>query len=246
MVRDCLFLNWALAVDRLPPPPAPLRYQIAPGAGPDRVFATALLFRQEGLRFTRLPLLRVSHPQFNLRLSVLDEEDIPSVLFVRILVPMWIFAGVRWMAHQPARVARFWFPSPSRNPKAPSWSWRVSRGADLKLVASMAAPAVADRDGGPDFESWSQQVDFIRQRPRGYLPSRDGLRRVDTVHPSTNVWPLKVEMQDVGLLRASLSLPPTDPWPPLYSSWLCPDIPMSFELLGRPAVRLPRQVPATG
>src|SRR4029079_191795 len=68
LVRDCLFLNWALPASALPEPASPLRYQLHSWQGEDWVFASAVLFHQEGLHFEGLPLPRLSYPQFNLRL----------------------------------------------------------------------------------------------------------------------------------------------------------------------------------
>jgi len=94
-VRDCLFLNWALPADALPEPPPPLRYQLHSWQGRDYVFASALLFHQDAVHFAALPLLRFGYPQLNLRLYVLDQDGVPSVLFRRMLMPSWVVPGVR-------------------------------------------------------------------------------------------------------------------------------------------------------
>src|SRR6202035_544612 len=101
-VRDCLFLNWALPAAALPAPVAPLRYQLHSWQGEDYVFASALLFYQEGLHLPALPLLWVSFPQLNVRLYVLDGEGVPAVLFRRMLMPAWLAPGVRLVTGQPA------------------------------------------------------------------------------------------------------------------------------------------------
>ncbi len=76
-VRDCLYLNWALPVEGLPEPAPPLRYQLHSWQGRDWVFASALLFHQDAIQLSALPLLRVGYPQFNLRLCVLDGRASP-------------------------------------------------------------------------------------------------------------------------------------------------------------------------
>ncbi|HTQ79664.1 MAG TPA: DUF2071 domain-containing protein, partial [Thermoanaerobaculia bacterium] len=101
VVRDCLYLNWALPAAALPPLPPPLRYQLHPFQGEDHAFASAVLFQQEGLHLARLPSLRLSYPQCNLRLYVLDGDGVPSVLFCSMLMPLWLVPGVRLLSHQP-------------------------------------------------------------------------------------------------------------------------------------------------
>src|SRR5204862_1950838 len=74
VVRDCLFLNWALRPEDLPEPPEPLRYEVLTGPQGDFVFVSAVLFRQEGMHFPNLPLPRLSYPQCNVRTYVLDGD----------------------------------------------------------------------------------------------------------------------------------------------------------------------------
>ena len=92
-VRDCLYLNWALPAESLPEPPAPLRYQLHLWQGRYWVFASALLFHQDALHLTALPRLRFGYPQLNVRLYMLDEDGVPSVLFRRMLMPAWVVPG---------------------------------------------------------------------------------------------------------------------------------------------------------
>src|SRR5260370_31104094 len=87
VVRDCLFLNWALPADALPEPPAPLRYQRHAWQGSDHVFASALLFHHDAVRWSAFPLLRVGYPQLNIRLYVLDGAGAPSAPFLPVLMP---------------------------------------------------------------------------------------------------------------------------------------------------------------
>ncbi|HXO25877.1 MAG TPA: DUF2071 domain-containing protein [Thermoanaerobaculia bacterium] len=249
VVRDCLFLNWALPVEGLPEPPAPLRYQRHAWQGRDHVFASALLFHHDAVRWSAFPLLRVGYPQLNVRLYVLDEDGVPSVLFQRELMPAWVAPGVRLVSHHPAASARLDFPRPSREAGAGSWSWRAERGGTLTVRAWVHSPAFGE---GPRIGSWDETVRYFQERPRGYAVQGGALHRVEASHPPVEaVWPLAAEV--VGgdsLLRHLLALAPGLPapphphpplqgtpavpqdghghLPPLHSSWLCPEIPFSF------------------
>ncbi len=255
VVRDCLFLNWALPVEGLPEPPAPLRYQRHAWQGRDHVFASALLFHHDAVRWSAFPLLRVGYPQLNVRLYVLDEDGVPSVLFQRELMPAWVAPGVRLVSRHPAASARLDFPRPSREAGAGSWSWRAERGGTLTVRAWVHSPTFGE---GPRIGSWDETVRYFQERPRGYAVHGGALHRVEASHPEVKaVWPLAAEV--VGgdsLLRRLLplapglpgpapSLPPhlahapnqTTPavpqdghghLPALHSSWLCPEMPFSF------------------
>jgi hypothetical protein len=249
VVRDCLFLNWALPVEGLPEPPAPLRYERHAWQGRDHVFASALLFHHDAVRWSAFPLLRVGYPQLTLRLYVVDEDGVPSVLFQRELMPAWVAPGVRLVSHHPAASARLDFPRPSREAGAGSWSWRAERGGTLTVRAWVHSPAIGE---GPRIGSWDETVRYFQERPRGYAVHDGALHRVEASHPPVEaVWPLAAEV--VGgdsLLRRLLPLTPglAGPHhsptplqatpavpqdghghlPALHSSWLCPEMPFSF------------------
>jgi uncharacterized protein DUF2071 len=252
VVRDCLFLNWALPVEALPEPPAALRYQRHAWQGRDHVFASALLFHHDAVRWSAFPLLRVGYPQLNVRLYVLDEDGVPSVLFQRELMPAWVAPGVRLVSHHPAASARLDFPRPSRDAGAGSWSWRAERGGTLTVRAWVHSPTFGE---GPRIGSWDETVRYFQERPRGYAVHGGALHRVEASHPPVEaVWPLAAEV--VGgdsLLRRLLPLAPGLPGPPhpppphpphptspavpqdghghlpaLHSSWLCPEMPFAF------------------
>jgi Uncharacterized conserved protein (COG2071) len=253
VVRDCLFLNWALPAEALPEPPAPLRYQRHAWQGRDHVFASALLFHHDAVRWSALPLLRVGYPQLNVRLYVLDEDGVPSVLFQRELMPAWVAPGVRLVSHHPAASARLDFPRPSREAGAGSWSWRAERGGTLTVRAWVHSPVVGE---GPRIGSWDETVRYFQERPRGYAVHGGALHRVEASHPPVEaVWPLAAEVvSGDSLLRRLLPLAPLAaglPGPPhashpsqqatpavpldghghlpaLHSSWLCPEMPFSF------------------
>jgi len=264
VVRDCLFLNWALPVESLPEPPAPLRYQRHAWQGRDHVFVSALLFHHDAVRWSAFPLLRVGYPQLNVRLYVIDEEGIPSVLFQRELMPAWVAPGVRLISHHPAASARLDFPRPSRQAGADSWSWRAERGGTLTVRAWVHSPTFGE---GPRIGGWDETVRYFQERPRGYAVHGGALHRVDASHPPVEgVWPLAAEVGGDALLRRLVPLasglpdpgqgtPAMRPqdghglWPALHSSWLCPEMPFSiaFDLVPKvhPVVqRLPH--PAAG
>lgn len=207
VVRDCLFLNWALPVEALPEPPAPLRYQRFSWQGHDHAFVSALLFHHDAVRLRALPLLRVGYPQLNVRSYVLDEEGMPSVLFHRELMPAWVAPGMRLVAGHPAASARLDFPRPSQDVGAKSWSWRVERGGTLTVRARVHSPTVGE---GPRIGSWEETVRFFQERPRGYAMQDRTLRRVDVWHPpAEGIWPLAAEITGSDdLLRRLLRLSP--------------------------------------
>jgi hypothetical protein len=241
VVRDCLFLNWALPAEALPEPPAPLRYQRHAWQGRDYVFVSALLFHHDAVRWSAFPLLRVGYPQLNLRFNVLDEDGVPAVLFQRELMPAWVAPGVRLVSRHPAASARLDFPRPSREAGADSWSWRAERGSTLTVRAWMHSPSVGF---GPRIGSWEETVRYFQERPRGYAVHGGVLHRVDVSHPPVEaVWPLAAEVGGDALLRHLLppapglrsqvasAVRPQDgngAWPALHSTWLCPEMPFSI------------------
>ncbi|HVG06446.1 MAG TPA: DUF2071 domain-containing protein [Thermoanaerobaculia bacterium] len=255
-VRDCLYLNWALPVEVLPEPPAPLRYQLHSSEGRDWVFASALLFHQDAVRLAALPLIRVGYPQFNLRFYVLDREGTPSVLFRRMLMPGWVVPGVRLVSHQPAFGARLDFPRPTVDAGDGPWRWRVEHGGTLEVRAWRDMSAVSAGAGigeGPRLGSWDDTVRYFQVRLRGYAQNADGrLRRIDVRKPSAVAvaWPLRAEVSGAQLLPDLFCLPSNGfAWPPLHSAWLSPEIPFAFELGLVPkevAVRRSMPQPAAG
>ncbi len=204
VVRDCLFLNWALPVESLPEPPAPLRYQRHAWQGRDYAFVSALLFHHDAVRWSAFPLLRLGYPQLNVRLYVLDEDGVPAVLFQRELMPAWVAPGARLLGHQPAASARLRFPRPSRDAGAQSWQWRAERDGTLTVRAWVHSPAFGE---GPRIGSWEETVRYFQERPRGYAMHGGALHRVDAAHPPVDaVWPLAAEVGGESLLRRLLPL----------------------------------------
>lgn len=264
-VRDCLYLNWALPAEGLPELPEPLRYQLHSWQGSDHVFASALLFHQDAVRVPTLPF-SFGFPQLNLRLYVLDPDGVPSVFFCRMLMPSWVAPGVRLLTHQPASRARLDFPRPSRAINDEPWCWRVRSGGSFEVRAWQDSPQVGE---GPRLGTWEQTVRYFHERPRGYTESGGDLHRIEARHPWTACWPVHAEVRGEEMLRRLLpgvrhgsnngtkggngsvgshegALSPA--WPALHSSWLCPEVPLVFELGLVPKVRLAPTVahPAAG
>jgi hypothetical protein len=227
VVRDCLYLNWAFPVAALPTLPEPLRYEEHAEEDACFVFGSALLFRHEHLQVAGLPFLRLSYPQFNFRFYVTDHEEVPSIFLHRLLVPHWVVPSSRWLAGQPAVGGRFHFPAPTVEAESGSWQWEVHREASLKLTACQGSPQVGV---GPSLGSWERMTSYFRQRRRAYLVTAGGLRSVETSQRSVPIWPLSVEIQERHLLDLCLPLPEDTVWPELHSAWLCPEIPLVFEL----------------
>jgi hypothetical protein len=245
-VRDCLYLNWALPVDKLPEPPAPLRYQLHSWQGRDHVFASALLFHQDAVHFSSFPLLRVGYPQLDLRLCVLDGQGVPSVLFRRMLMPAWVTPGVRLLTHHPASRARLDFPRPSKNPgDGGPWVWKVGRGGgSLQVRAWQHSPQAGE---GPRLGNWEQTVRYFEERPRGYTEGTGTLHRIEAGIPHAACWPLRVELRGEDVLGPWLGLEGNGSgpgWPQLHSAWLCPEVPFVFELGLVPQIQMAPSVPS--
>lgn len=227
VVRDCLYLNWAFPLDTLPEPPDPLRYEVHSLQQDRFVFGSVLLFRHESLHIESLPVLKISFPQFHLRLHVLDHDEVPAVWLRHILVPGWVVPGLRWLGQQPAEAARFRFPRPSIELDLDTWRWEVVRGDSLVVSARQASPRVGS---GPTLGSWQQVVDCVRLRERAYVAGAAGLRAIHTSQRSVPLWPMDASLEEVSLLRTSKALRGVDNWPDLHSAWICPEIPFTFEM----------------
>ena len=221
LARDCLYVNWAVPLE-----------SAHDWDGGQWIFASALLFRLSGLHLESLPFARVSYPQMNLRLYVLDEEGQPSVLFLRMLVPFWIAPMSRLLGRQPATAASLSYPSPSQSPDDGSWTWTIGRRPELEIHGRLASPGLS-ATRGPRLGSWEQTVEFFRHRRRGYAMWDNRLRSVRTSHPAVPVWPLEVEVSESRLVAACMPEVETDVWLSPHSTWLCPEVPFYFEL-GKP------------
>jgi len=228
LARDCLYLNWALPLERAPALPVPLRYEIHTDGGEHFVFVTALCYRLSGLRLQALPMLWIGYPQMSVRLYVLDEDGVSSVLFLRVLVPPWVVPGSRLFGRQTAIAARLDFPSSPVEPRDEGWSWRVaSRGRQLEVAARPAAP---EAPRPPRVGSWYEMVNHFRHRRHAYALRGQRLRPITTSRPAVSVWPVAAEVSDAGLIARAVPGFGTDDWPELHSAWICPEIPMRFEI----------------
>lgn len=242
LVIDALYLNWALPAEALPPPPEPLRYQEVDSDGGPRVLASALLFRNRGVHIHGAPFLRLSYPQLNVRLYVIDGDGVPSVLFLDMMLPRWVKPAVVLAARHPVSTARFDFPEPSLDPGGDGWRWVVAQGKRLEVVARRGSGLTG---AGPSLGSWEATVRFFRERPRGYVESGGRLHRIETEHPRVPVWPLAAEITDASLLADLLPMggDGAGGLPPLHSAWLCPEIPFVFDLRLVPKVQLEAAMP---
>lgn len=241
-VRDCLFLNWALPMACLPPPPQPLRYETHRRADGEVAFVSALLFRQEGLHLAEIRSPRLAHPQCNLRFYVRDEEGAPATWLYTTLGPWWVLPFARLVAGQPFVGAHFRCDRPAETPAGGRWSFRVSRGARLEVAVRRAAPQVP---AGEEFATWERAVDYFRLRQRGYVRTHLGLQRVEMQPAAVDVWPLSAEVGRDDLMPALL--PGTvGEWPALHSAFLLPEVAAVWELLPPLQAALARQVPAPG
>ncbi|MEM7350004.1 MAG: DUF2071 domain-containing protein [Acidobacteriota bacterium] len=235
---DCLYVNWALPREVAPALPPPLRYEVHQSGGVDYVFASTLLFHLSGLRLETLPFLRLSYPQMNCRVYVLDGDGVPSVLFRRILVPAWVVTASRWLSRQPTAAARFAYPRPSKGPRSDAWSWSVHNHQSLELAGKLASPRFGP---GPNLGAWEITLDYFRQRPRGYVLWKEQLRPIATSKVSVEVWPLQVEVGSAGLVAECFPDATGDVWGVPHSAWLCPEIPFIFELGELRTLQLPRR-----
>ncbi len=239
---DCLYLNWALPRESAPELPPPLSYEVHEWQGERYVFASALLFRLTGLHLDTLPFLRLSYPQMNCRVYVLDGDGVPSVLFRRNLVPFWAVPMSRILGRQPASAARFTYPRPSNGSRTDAWSWSIQGRRGLEVAGRLASPRFGN---GPRLGSWQNTLDYFRQRPRGYVIWDRRLRPITTSRVATEVWPLAVEIVVADLVGECFSDVEADVWSAPHSAWLCPEIPFRFELAELRALTLaPAPVPA--
>lgn len=244
LVRDCLYLNWALPVRWLPTPPSPLHYDRQPWQGEDHAFVSLLLFRQHRLRLTTLPLPRLSYPQCNFRFNTCGGDAAPSVLFNNLFVPYWVVPGARWVARRPVAGARFDYPESTRNGGADSWRWVIRRRRHRFAVRARPGDPVPPR--APSLGGWEETVRYFRVRPVGYGLYEGRLRRIRTSHPRVTVVPVRVELEQDELLRHLLPPPQGERWPPVHSAFLCPEVPFTFELVGAAAPTVVQQAPAPG
>src|SRR5262249_35482729 len=144
------------------------------------------------------------------------------------------------VSEQPAVAARLRFPRPSVEPGDGEWRWWVEKGAELRVRAWQDSPAPGH---GPKIGSWEQTVDYFTERLRGYAAQDGRLPPGSAEHPRAAVWPLRVEVSELGLLSQLLPLTHGATWPALHSAWLCPEIPFVFELGLMPRMQVAPSLP---
>jgi hypothetical protein len=243
VVRDCLYLNWALPVGDLSPPPPPLRYDRRESEAGGTVFASALLFRQEGLHWSVAPYPRITYPQFHLHLCTVDEEGVPSVWIRAVLLPGWMVPGARLLAGQPAKSARLDFPSLVTEVDRGQWHWEVRRGTRFLVEAE---PGGLGLEQEPRLGTWEETVSYFRRRSLGYYASLRGLRRVEVKRQKLDVVPIRARIEDSRLLENCLPELQLEEWPAVHSAWLCPPMSAAFEFGQAEKTAVGSRVPAPG
>ena len=93
-VQDCLWLNWAVPEEALPPVPKPLAYDVCKTPEGGFVFVSARLFRQHGLG-SGMKLPGVSYPQCLLQACALDGDGLECTWIFSVLLPNWLADGRR-------------------------------------------------------------------------------------------------------------------------------------------------------
>ena len=238
-LRDCLYVNWALPPSALPALPDELTYEVhGEGAG-TAVFASLVCFRHQGIFHEAVPFVRVGYPQLNLRLYVRDRDGVASVFFVRMLVPAWVVAGARIVGHQPASPAALDFPAAGLGPGP--WGWSAWAGARVALAGS---PGAGVPGPGPDLGSWQSLVAYFRERPRGYATQGGKLRLVEATHPVIEHAPVRIEVEEHGLLAETLPGVDRQIWSRPHSAFVCPLVPFVFEVGGARQQVVAAHVPA--
>ncbi|MEM9292725.1 MAG: DUF2071 domain-containing protein [Acidobacteriota bacterium] len=237
LATDCLLLSWALPARRLPALREPLRYETRLVNGERRVQVMALLFHSGGLRVSNLPRLPLTHPQLNLCAAVRDPAGVPSLLFLRVLVPSWVLPAARLLAGHPTRSGAMDFPRPSRDPEVDRWSWEATREHRLALSAQRYASGTASSSGngaarpvgeGMDYRA---VVDALLRRRRTYFLVAGGYRCLETSVREVEPWPLAVNCESLALLEGWLPAGDENntPFPQPELAVLLPELAMTSE-----------------
>ncbi|MFQ5527401.1 MAG: hypothetical protein ACE5GX_14195 [Thermoanaerobaculia bacterium] len=225
VIQDCLWLNWALPEQSLPPPPPPLVYDVCRTDEGGFVFVSAMLFRQHGLG-ARANLPGVSHPQCQFHACALDGEGMECAWVFRMLLPNWLATSVRWVAGRPARGARLDYPALGvPGCEGDRWSWSVRRTDELAVEASLASPLPGS---GPSLGSFQKTLAYFRRQRAEYVQVRGRWQRVQVDRQSADAMPVAAVVLEDALLADHLPGGQTD-LPLLHSCWLLPTIKTSFE-----------------
>ena len=202
-VLDGLYLNWALPASRCRSRRRRCAMSATPGRGASGSSPPRCSSASRGSTCSLVPFVRVSYPQFNLRLYVVDDDGVPSVYFHTVLVPGWVVPAARAMGQLPAAAAHFRYPPPSREVPAGSGAGGCAGAARSGSRRGRSSPMMGE---GPPLGSWDDTVRYFRERPRGYAEVAGELRRVDTEQPRVAVWPVAAAVTDAGLLADCLPL----------------------------------------
>ena len=225
VIQDCLWLNWAVLPEALPPLTKPLAYDVCKTRDGDFVFVSALLFRQHGLG-SGMKLPGVSYPQCQLHACALDGDGLECTWIFSVLLPNWLATSVRWVAGRPARGARLDYPA-AGDPgcRGEAWKWSVRRGGVLAVEASLSS---SPPGAGPSLGSWEKTLAYFRRQRLEYVLVRGKWRRVEVDRCSAAAVPLTARVLEGGLVVDHLVGAPAS-LPPLHSSWLLPTVNISFE-----------------
>ncbi|MCP4203724.1 MAG: hypothetical protein GY769_17540 [bacterium] len=228
VIQDCLWLNWAVPEEALPPPPRPLTYDVCRTREGGFVFVSAMLFRQHGLG-PGINLPGVSYPQCQLHACALDGDRLECAWVFSMLLPNWLATSVRWVAGRPARGARLDYPAagdPGR--LGERWSWSVKRGSRFEVEANLSSPPPG---AGPSLGSWKETLAYFRRQRLEYVLVRGKWQRVEVDRRSADAVPVRAAVLDDALVTEHL-MKEGSSLPPLHSSWLLPTVKTSFEYAG--------------
>ena len=233
-LTDALYVTWAVPSSALPLLPPSLALDTVSREGRTLGFVTLVLFRQTGLRRPRIPWLRLSFPQCNLRVPVRDSERCASILLLRELVPAWVVPIARAIAKQPVSAGMLRFPE---RPGAETARWRVQAGRSLTLEVSAGLPS-----GG--LAGWDESVRFLRDRRRAYVLRGGILRRTEATHEGGAALPAAVRVESADWLAGELPAVPAASWVEPECAFLVPSSQLAFELQPALSERSPARLPA--
>lgn len=238
-LADALYLNWAIPISRLPPPPAGLRYDRSERGGESLAFFSLVLFRQVGLHLRGASWLALSYPQVNARLYVRDAANTASVLLLRQLVPGWAVPVGRLVGGPPVSAAVCDFPDglPRTMPQKAgngrrleqddrTWRWGFSAGARFAVAAEVGG--VHEPGSEVSGQSWETDVAFFRDRTRAFWLRSETLRRAESEHPAATFLPVSARIERADWLETFLSFAPSRGWSELHSAFLVPRVQVVF------------------
>jgi len=238
---DAIYVNWAVDPERLPAPTPPLELDSAQIEGELRAFVTLVLFAQSELHLDRLRWPSLSFPQCNLRLPVRDRDRIPAHWLLHQLVPAWVVPFGRWVGRQPVSAAILRPGRSEGSDGRTEWSWEVAAGRRLALKARPAAPPT-----GTGLGDWRHTVAFFRERPRAFVRSNGGLRRLDAAIGRADAVPLDVDFASIDWLRARLPGIGFEDWARPHSAFLVPSTRLEIATSAVEAEPVRERLPAAG